>query len=398
MKKTILTSALLLCLSVAALAGCDSKVEPIDEGELINSLAATALSEVGVSYATFSTDGIAVGDIDLVTSINEKVSEEDEIGVNFNIDYTVTAQEAYNGNYLTYADGVLTAVLLTPDGITGCTLAESLGGAVYTLAATISFAGYGDGFIAPKGLTVTDSLVGQDVGSKSWNCLVIAADAVTGTFSEIKSTAVSGDYAYFTGRVSGWYQFGPDESYRGIFLSDGSDGIMLYAGSISTAFFSDSEVLINKGDVISVYGLVSPYSGLFEVKPNSITKITDPTTIASIAPLSYQTVGVTDITSGTTVLTGNFVSVPGLTLKTVPTLTVGSHWTVVAQDASGNELTIYVNYHVGETAQNAIKTIFESLGSTGTFTFQGVVSAYNSLQVTPIATATTTADQCFIAD
>ena len=78
-------------------------------------------------------------------------------------------------------------------------------------------------------------------------------------------------------------------------------------------------------------------------------------------------------------------------------LKVGSHWTIKAQDGSGNEITIYVNYHVGEAAQTAIKTVIEGLGE-NTFTFHGVLSSYNKMQVSPVNTAAGSAAGAFVAE
>ena len=139
-------------------------------------------------------------------------------------------------------------------------------------------------------------------------------------------------------------------------------------------------------------------NGLYEVKPQTIRKLDateDAAAIAAIADPIFTEMSLKDISNSSGFgLTGNPVEVKGLHLvptkedvtlaKELEGLKAGNHWTLTVADAEGNKLSLYVNYHIGNAAQGAIKTLLSSLGENDTFTFKGIVSAYNKKQLTPL--------------
>ncbi len=401
MKKMLKTS-LLLALALPVMVGCNkgpSYKETRTEEDLILELAQQALAEVGVGYASFSSTGLAYGDNDLITSVNEKVWEGDEIGLNFSIKYTLIPQEDnFPKEFVTLSEegDKLIAGLVKMEELSE--VGKALEGAAYTLKADVYFDGYGENFKV-NGLTTTDTFLDQKISTKSWNAIAKVAK-VAATLGQLKATTKNNDYVIFQGVYNAWYSDGYDELYSGAFIANGNDAIMIYAGTITEDFFDaeTKELKIHAGDAVEVFGRVSPYNGLYEVKPISVTKITDQSVIESIATPVENPMTVTQVNESKIDATGKLVTLTGLKIKELPKeLKIGSHWTIKAEDASKNEITIYVNYHVGEAAQTAIKTVIEGLGES-TFTFHGVLSCYNKMQVSPVNTATGTAAGAFVAE
>lgn len=395
MKKvfTLLTTSLLLA---TMLTGCNNKkVTPIDEEELINRLATSAISDLGVTYSSFASDGVFYGETNLTTTVKQFVNEGDEKGLNFSVSYSVVSQYEYATEYLKLQDDKLIVdhIVLADDLDAE---SKALGGAAYTLKASLKFAGYDEGINVP-GLTPTQDFVNQKLLDKNWNALVKITK--TGSIHEIKDVQAN-DYVLFYGRLGGWYENSKDQLYSGAFIYDGNDAVMIYAGSITSDFFNeDGTAKINAGDAVQVFGYASPYNGLMEIKPKSVVKLeeTDPHATA-IQPLQYTNMTVDQMNNADITDTGRFVQSEDLKLDgALPDMKVGKHWTIKVCSAadSSKKINIYVNYHVGEASQNAIKTFLQGLGS-GIFSFRGVLSCYNSYQLTPVNTEDGTAADCFV--
>ena len=405
--KKITIAALLVLPFIAACSGGNSYKETRSEEELINELSASAISEIGVGYTKFASDGVAFGETKLTMTVNQKVWEGDEFGLNFSLEYSLAAQESYTSNYLMLGqDGdSLLAELVVARDLEGYDIASALNAAAYTLSAKLTFDGYAEGFVAPKGLKTTDSFKGKVVATKSWNALVKAAES--GTLDEVRKAA-KGSMVFTSGIVTAAYDWSYDEIFRGVIIADGTSGALLYSGCLQTAFYDDanSAAKIKVGDVVEVYGEVSPYNGLFEIRPQVVRVTTDAATVAALHEPTFRTVTADEVAASKQENTGDLVRVEGLKLKAgtdIASLVVGKdekneyhHWTLTCVDSGDKEVQIYVNYHIGEDAQNAIKTLLSGLNG-GTFTFQGILSAYNAMQLTPMATKTN-AGSCFVAD
>ncbi len=386
MKKNLIKCSLITLLALPFLVGCNAKgyVETRTEEEVVNELAQAVVAEVGVAYSKFSGDGVVLGDTDLVTTVNEKVWDEDQVGLNFSIKYTIVPMEAYTRDYLylNEAGDKLTSIVVTTEELAEFPTATSLGGAAYTLKAKVTFEGYGEGFVAPKGLTTTDSFVGQEVATKNWNALVKTIKS--GTLTEVKGSAISGDMVVIRGRVSAAYNWIYEEIYRGVMITDGDDGILLYAGCLQASFYdsADGEMKIKINDIIEVYGEVSPYNGLFEVKPRTIRVVTEQALIDAIKPNAFREPTVEDFVKYKMADTGALVRVTGLLVNmtkiALGKLKTGEHWVIELKNSDGKKMNMSVNYHVGADVQTAIKDFLSNLNG-ATFTMSGMVSATSSI-------------------
>lgn len=386
MNKNLIKCTLISLLALPFMAGCAAKgyTETRTEEELVNELANVVIAEVGVAYSKFSGDGVLLGDTDLVTTVNEKVWDDDQVGLNFTIKYSLTAMEAYTRDYLILneAGNKLTSVVVTDEELAPFPTATSLGGAAYTLRAQVTFAGYGEGFVAPKGLTTTDSFVGQEIAAKNWNALVKTIKS--GTLTEVKTKTKGGDMVVIRGRVAAAYNWIYEEVFRGVVIADGNDGVLLYAGCLQASFYESatSEMKIHIGDIVEVYGEVSPYNGLFEVKPKTIRVVTDQAIVDTIQPTSYREPTAEDFNNYALKDTGALVKMTGMLLNmtsiAINKLEVGKHWVINLKDSSGKKFNMSVNYHVGAETQKAIKTFLTGL-SGGSFQMTGMAAATDSI-------------------
>ena len=398
--------SLVCLLALPLMVGCGGKSykETRTEEELVNELAKQALSEVGVVYSKFASDGVVLGDTELVMTVNEKIYDGDEFGLDFTLKYSVSPQEEYKREYLKLneAGNVLTSEILAENELNAdqYPIASSLGGAAYSFKADITFKGYAEGFKAPSGLKTTGTFVGQKIASQSWNALVKSIKS--GTISEIKNSAYQADDVVLTkGVVTTAYNWIYDEIFRGVIISDGDDGILLYAGILQSAFYdsADGPAKIKIGDVIQVYGVISPYNGLFEIKPSKITVLGTDLAAEGIAPASYRELTVEQLNACKEKDTGALCEIKDLKLATTAVslakFKVGEHWTITAKDANDKKLTIYVNYHVGAEAQEDILAMLKGLGSK-LFTIKAPIAAYNGMQITPMMIGNNSAASCFI--
>ncbi len=385
-------------LAVPALTGCggDKYVETRSEEEVVNALGLQAMSEIGVAYAKFAYEGVNPGENTLITEINQKLWDGDQFGLNYTISYTLTAKENYDTPYLSLneAGNVLTAQMVPSSAITAenYPTAASLGGAAYTLGAKMTFKGYAEGFVAPEGLTPSSEQVGKEVKKQNFNAL--SKIVKSGTIGEIKvaydssdkETKInSGDYVYTTGRVTAAYDWKYEEIFRGVVITDGSRGILLYAGCLQASFYDDanSPAKIKEGDIIAVYGQVSPYNGLFEVKPSMINLVTSDTEKAKIAAPTYREETYETFNKLKESDTGDLVKVQDLhlydTVSTINKLKPGEHWVIRLANAENKTINTGLNYHIGEGQQEAIRNfIIEAKTSNKTFNFTGVITATNS--------------------
>lgn len=245
--------------------------------------------------------------------------------------------------------------------------------------------------MAPSGLKTTDSFVGKEIASKKWNALVKTIKS--GTLTEVKNDCIAGDMVVIRGIVSAAYDWIYEEIFRGVLIADGDDGILLYAGCLQSSFY-DSESgpqKIKAGDAIEVYGEVSPYNGLFEVKPRTIRVITEQALIDAIKPAAFREPTIDEFKAFTQKDTGALVKLSGLLLNmtsiALSKLKVGEHWVIELKNSEGKKFNMSVNYHVGAENQEGIRTFLKGL-SGAEFTMEGMVSATsNVIDISAVAIA-----------
>ncbi len=380
MKKRLLTSGLLSALAIAALAGCGNK-NTVNYDEVLNKQAKLAFSQVAVSYRSFATtDGLSM--------CGEKLSREAITvdGFKFSYTYSVTAQKEYDTEYVKinetgyYLDVIIPEIWELPDGYKEY--------AAYTLTGNATFQGY----VGDKKDDYS-KYVGQSFGSQNWNMRVNAMETrpVVLKIADAKKKN-EGDLIITRGYVCGWLEKSTANFYTGVYIADGTDGMMLYAGSLSN-YVNDLEI----GSLVQVSATLSPYNGLIEAKPvnNGIAVDIIDNTISQ-PELNVYTEA--DIKNAKVFNTGNMVKVENMTLAsdqaTIEGLKVGEHWTFDAKVGS-TTVQMSVNYHIGKDSQQALKDkLLANLNKK--FTFIGNLSWYNKVQLAPCVTwETATAADCF---
>lgn len=393
--------SLLALIAVPVLAGCNGGYnETRSEEQVLTDVTNQIIAEIGVAYSKFSSDGVAPGENELVTNVTKYVYEGDTVGLNFSISYTVVEQENYARDFLYISDdgSKLISVTVGDSEIASYPVASSLGGAAYFLKGAVKFEGYGEDFKVP-GLKTTDDFVGGVTGEKSWNALV--KSVFVGTMKEIKEESIAGNMVVVRGRVTAAYSWIYDEVFRGILLTDGDDGILLYAGCLQDSFYdsADGEMKIKKGDIIEVYGEVAPYNNLFEVKPSRVSIISDQVLIDSIAPTTYREPGsVTEFLKYKASDTGALAKLDGLYINmskiALSKLEAGEHWDISCKDADGKVITISLNYHVTSEQQEAVREFLKNLNG-ASFSLVGMISAYGSINFAPVAIGDKTVVESF---
>ena len=412
---TKLTLVGLLGVSVSALGACNNGKaykETRTEEEVVNALGQQAMAELGVSFAKYAAEGITPDeDTKLMTTVNQKLWDGDEVGLNYSVKYSLAALEEYQKEYITLneAGDTLSVKYMQDSELANYEMAQTLKGAAYSLSATVSFAGYGEGFKAPKGLKPTEEQVGKQIVKKSYNVLDKAVKIFT--ITEAKENAASGDTVLLYGRVSAAYDWSFSAIFRGVVVTDGNDGALLYAGSTQADFFDIDadgnqvgEAKIKLNDIVSVYGTVSPYNGLFEIKPQKVKVVTDETVKAQVAPTAFRQETIANLITTTQKDTGALAELKGVTLftnaVTISKLKTGVHWgekdenKIFFKDAEGNKILFYVNYHVGEAQQQAIKDFLVGLQKGEEFNVKFMITQYNGPQISPMAIGENSVSQC----
>ena len=408
MKKNLIKCSLITLLAIPFMVGCNAEKgykETRTEEEIVNELANVVVAEIGVGYSKFSGDGVNLGDNALITTVNEKVWEEDEVGLNFTIKYSLTPMESYPRDYLyiNEAGDTLTSVVVGESELEGFPTAKSLGGAAYTLKAKVTFAGYGEGFVAPSGLKTTDEFVGKEIVSKNWNALVKTLKS--GTITEVKESAKGGEMALVRGRVSAAYNWIYEEVFRGVVITDGDDGVLLYAGCLQTSFYESatSEMRIHLNDIIEVYGEVSPYNGIYEIKPRTIRVVEEQDLIDAIRPTAFRNQTIEEFNEYEEKDTGALATVHGLKLDmtkiALKKLSTGEHWVINLKTEEGVKMNLSLNYHVGSDVQEAVRTFLSNLGADQTFSMNGMVSATsNKIEISGVVIGNTPVIDSFTID
>ena len=171
--------------------------------------------------------------------------------------------------------------------------------------------------------------------------------------------------------------------YTGVYMQDGEFGSLMYAGKLSSIWFSGGFEI---GDRVMCAGTVSPYNGLVEIKPDFIefTKDSDPLAAAVARPV------VTEFTAENPFNEANgknyqssLVRLKGLVYKEGKVDATSTTAQIKFMQGE-TEVTVSCNYHLGVTMMTALKNHIDSFEAGVTqVEFYGPASYYNAVQVIP---------------
>ena len=230
--------------------------------------------------------------------------------------------------------------------------------------------------------------------SLSWSFHVEATDVEEMTLKDINETFVKNDYALGTmakdaegkdvsigtrGYITATYE-APNDVYSGVYISDGEYSMQLYAGSLSSLW---TENQLKVGDCVFAVGKLSIYNGAMELAPTLLEVIHGDT--YNIAPAATI-----DLSTKTF---DKSIKVNSSTLATFPECVyVGGNVSSDSAHAEVNfkhgdtDVKVYVNYHIGKTAMNAVKELISGYtANETTVTIKGILTFYiDTPQIIPI--------------
>ncbi|MDR0934832.1 MAG: hypothetical protein LBM03_00820 [Erysipelotrichaceae bacterium] len=198
----------------------------------------------------------------------------------------------------------------------------------------------------------------------------------------------SADDVSMYGYITGSFEQNDSHLYSGVWIQAGEDAIQLYAAQLWNQWNSNGLAI---GDFVHVVGFGSGYNGLLELKPTVVeVEVADPESLGVSAP-SKISMDNGDNWNATWLLhkDSSLVEMNGLVYKSGEIGANGKHWTLKFEATTTSttkvEVTIYVNYHIGATAQDAIRAKLGTLvAGTTTIDIKGIISWYNAPQIVPV--------------
>lgn len=172
----------------------------------------------------------------------------------------------------------------------------------------------------------------------------------------------------------------PDDVYSGVFISDGEYSLQLYAGKI-TDLWKENQLKV--GDCVFAVGPLSIY-GAIEMKPSLLDPI-DAAAYNIKAPVTIDLANKTFDGKTLMVNQSSLVTLADCKYKSGNVAGESAHATVMFTHGE-TDITVYVNYHIGKTAMNAVKELISGYkaGET-TVTIKGVLGFYDgNPQIVPI--------------
>lgn len=164
-------------------------------------------------------------------------------------------------------------------------------------------------------------------------------------------------YGYVVGR----YEENTTHLSYGVWIQDGADGIQLLNTSDGklAALWIENEIAI--GDFVRVIGNAAGSNGVLQLKPVLLMKAT-PSEHPTVTLPIETVLADADNWDATLLLNkdSNIVEVQNLVYASGTPGSVGSNWTIRFEGTKSDETTrievaVYISYHIGSTAQNAIK-------------------------------------------
>ena len=255
--KNLIKISLLTMMAAGMLVGCSSGNKKDSGKSGLEAAATSSINTVGVAYGAYSSSsGISIGGAKLIT-------EHVEGDYKFSISYTVqVVDKQYTIDYLKVENNKLVVEIPTFTELEGDGVTATY--AAYKLNGSFKYAEY-----LGAGTDKDADKINKEIKTHSWN-IRINAEKVKPVWQKISEARqkTKGETVVTTGYVTGFMNNVDGDEYKnGVWIADGNDGMMLYGGNLAGVMG-----VIEIGDMIMVAGTASPYNGLFEINPSSITK------------------------------------------------------------------------------------------------------------------------------
>ncbi len=370
MMKSLAKISLLAVMAAGCLIGCNNNKKQ-EDGPSLEKSAEAAINSVGVAYSGYAgSSGISIGGATLISSHKEGNYE-------FSISYSVAPMTGtYTHTYLAVEGNKLVVEIPTFDELKADN--SSLSYAAYKLTGSFKYAKY-----AGEGEDKEAAKIGTEIKSHVWN-IRINAEKVKPVLQKIsvarqkaknETVVTKGYVTAFMNNIDG------DEYKNGVWIADGNDGMMLYGGNLAGVMG-----VIEIGDLLLVAGTASPYNGLFEINPTSITKIDDPSIKDAdpvVAP-AWKELDENGIKALAAVNANDPLLIKGATITTdVDALDPAGAMTIAIKLGSAS-INCYVNKHTNAAQREALaahlkankgKTVdVKSIGGWNSNTFQITVA------------------------
>lgn len=363
MNKLLKTGLLALC-AFPCLVGCQQ-----EKGPAIEDVVKQAVSMISVGYGEYAqTNGISLAGANLITNYECE-------GCKFDIEYSIAKKDATKQYAYDYVKVNETGNRLEVKIPVLSELPNNEKYAAYVLSGKITYKGAVEGE-KEKYKSSIDRVI---VEKQEWN-IRVNGETVEPVWQKIADARLknNGETVVTTGYVAAFMNTKSDSEYsNGVWLADGNDGIMLY-GTKLTAYFTTLKI----GDMVMVIGQASPYNGLFEIKPNSLT-IVDATP-EPIAPTSFKVTSEDQLKAMTAVNCSDPVIFENVSIVSDPdkmTVADGSAITVNVK-VGDTQIAYYMNKHTDMAERQAVVDLLKAnKGKTCTLK---AVMGYNSskLQIT----------------
>lgn len=170
----------------------------------------------------------------------------------------------------------------------------------------------------------------------------------------------------------------PNDVYSGVFISDGEHSLQLYAGKLSDLWVENQ---LKVGDCVFAVGPLSVY-GVIEMKP-SLLEVIDATAYNIKAPATID-LSTKTFDGSLMVNQSSLVTLSNCKYKSGNVTSAKSHASILFTHDE-TEVTVYANYHLGETTMNAIKELISGYTTETVVTIKGVLGFYDGTpQIVPI--------------
>lgn len=189
-------------------------------------------------------------------------------------------------------------------------------------------------------------------------------------------------FGYITGHMED-----PDHVYSGVYLGDGEYGTQLYAGKLKDLW---SGLGLADGDLVVAAGVLSPYKGLMEIKPDAIDNGLSYAEAANVIKpveldgnnLSWGGSDKGDDAAATHQCSRVSVTAAYVSGK-VESVSAQGYMTFKTSD--NKTISISANYHIGTKAMQSLVDLGNEIAVGDVYTIKGVISVYDGdVQIIPL--------------